>query len=396
VPGRGFCLISAGTYTPDAAAILRHPRWEKLAQGFRETGASLLLFVPADAPGLAGLARWVKDAIVLAEPGHAEDVELGIPDFVAVHAWLTPPQAPGGEATAGPAPSGSPFLEPKPAGGFRPWEAPAGSLAAPVAEEFRTAEETVGAPAATLPVPDPAWEEPAAETAPRRFASPILIGLLVIALLAGGVYALTLFKPELFRRSAPASTVRQPRTAARPAGPVAEAGVQLPYSVWVNAYPSYDAARRRVDQLAGRFPDAHFYLTYENTNGVPYYKVFSGALTDSTEASELRRRLLDRREITPDAVGTEGDLILVRPYTLELGEFASQEAAEARVDSLAVRQIPAYAVPVPFSDGSERWKVFGGAFEDSVAAQPMIQMARHAQLPTRLVRRTGRAPAAPK
>ncbi|MBV9109046.1 MAG: hypothetical protein JO306_06550, partial [Gemmatimonadetes bacterium] len=36
VPGRGFLLITAGTYTPEPEAIFRHQRWEKIVEGFRE------------------------------------------------------------------------------------------------------------------------------------------------------------------------------------------------------------------------------------------------------------------------------------------------------------------------------------------------------------------------
>ncbi|HEY7769331.1 hypothetical protein, partial [Longimicrobium sp.] len=43
VPGRGFYLISSGTYTPDAGEVLRSPRWEKIVAGFRDANAALLL-----------------------------------------------------------------------------------------------------------------------------------------------------------------------------------------------------------------------------------------------------------------------------------------------------------------------------------------------------------------
>ena len=155
-------------------------------------------------------------------------------------------------------------------------------------------------------------------------------------------------------------------------------------------------AQRKADEVARAAPDARFYVTYESTQGQPYYKVLSGVLSDSAEAAELRGRLLDRGLIDPEDVGTEAALIMVRPWTLDLGEFPTQEGAETRVDSLATRAIPAYAVPVPFSDGTERWKVYGGAFEDSAAARPMMMLLQQAQVPSRLIRRTGRPPAAPK
>jgi hypothetical protein len=53
-------------------------------------------------------------------------------------------------------------------------------------------------------------------------------------------------------------------------------------------------------------------------------------------------------------------------------------------------------VAVPFDDGSERFKVYGGAFADSAGAAPMLKMVQQAGLPARLVARTGRAPAPQK
>ena len=65
VPGRGFYLISSGTYTPDPGAVLRNPRWDKIVAGFRDNNAALLLFVPSDAPELPSLRRFVGEVIVL-------------------------------------------------------------------------------------------------------------------------------------------------------------------------------------------------------------------------------------------------------------------------------------------------------------------------------------------
>ncbi|HVH13151.1 MAG TPA: hypothetical protein VM759_08870, partial [Longimicrobium sp.] len=65
VPGRGFYLISAGTYTPEPGAVLRNPRWDKIVGGFRDNQAALLLYVPSDAPELPALRQWVGEAILL-------------------------------------------------------------------------------------------------------------------------------------------------------------------------------------------------------------------------------------------------------------------------------------------------------------------------------------------
>jgi hypothetical protein len=405
VPGRGFYLISAGTYTPDTTAILRDARWEKIISGFRSAGASLLLFVPSDAPGLPALARYAYDAILLGDPRHQSSLEKDMPGGVSMNAWLTPPTQPPRAAAAAPvappAPDAPRFAEPEPPVGIRPWLAPRRETAEPVHEEFRSAEQTVGAPAATLPVPAPDWERPE-DDAPaekkRGRVSAILTLLLLVAVLAGAVYLLLEQYPQLLG-STPGAEKADPAARAVPAaarGPVSAAGTALPYAVFVKAYPDYEPARQLAASVSSKFPESRFYVTPEMTGDKLYYKVFSGVLADSADAAALRGRLMSAGVVSPEDVGTEEDLILVRPLTLDLGELPTQEAAQARADSLGSRAIPAYAVAVPFSDGSERYKVYGGAFADSSAAAPMMRMVQQAGLPARLVARTGRVPAAQK
>src|SRR4051794_17077573 len=97
VPGRGFLLITAGTYTPDPDAIFRHARWGKIVDGFREAQASLLLFVPLDAPGLAALGQWAQEVILLGDREDGELFESLVPPPFRIRAWLTPPARPGAE-----------------------------------------------------------------------------------------------------------------------------------------------------------------------------------------------------------------------------------------------------------------------------------------------------------
>ncbi len=402
VPGRGFYLISAGTYTPDTTAILRDARWEKIIAGFRNAGASLLLFVPSDAVGLPALARYAYDAILLGDPQHEAALEKDAPGGVTLHAWLTPPTQPPRAAAAPVAAAAAQaaprFAEPEPPVGIRPWLAPPRETEPAVGEEFRSAEHTVGAPAASLPVPAPDWERaeggaPAAKKGSR--VSAILTLLLLVAVLAGAVYLLLQQYPQLLG-STPKAESAAPAAPAAARGPVSAAGMALPYAVFVKAYPDYQPARDLVASMSSKFPESRFYVTPELTSDKLYYKVFSGVLADSVDAKALRARLMRAGVVSPEDVGTEDDLILVRPLTLELGDLPTQQAAEARADSLGKRAIPAYAVAVPLSDGSERHKVYGGAFADSAGAVPMMKMVQQAGLPARLVARTGRVPAAQK
>lgn len=407
VPGRGFYLISAGTYTTESEDVFRHPRWEKIVAGFREAQASLLLFVPADARGLASLSRWAGEAMLLGGPrseGRFRAAAWGL----TVQAWLAPPGSEGGsDASFGAVPAPHPhpadpadrFPDPEPAPAN--WTEVAGALRR-TPEEFRSAEEIVGAPPATLPVPDPAWETEKPAPA-RRGASPVMLGLLALLLLVlAGVLLYTL-RPDLLGLAprtgaeADAGLPKAPAAPPRAAAAPQPAGTALPYAVNVSNFPELRAALREVERQQGRFPEAQFYVVPEDVQGVLYYKVMAGMVSDTTEAAELRRRLVEAGVITRDQVDDEGwALIQSRPLAFSMGEFPSDSAARAVADSLTTSGLPAYTVAVPYSDGGERWRVYGGAFRDSTTAEPMRRLLQDNRVRAPLVDRTGRAPAAPK
>jgi hypothetical protein len=54
-----------------------------------------------------------------------------------------------------------------------------------------------------------------------------------------------------------------------------------------------------------------------------------------------------------------------------------------------IQQIPSYVAVVPYSDGSRRWQVYGGAYRDRESAAGMRTMLESAGLETRLIARTG-------
>lgn len=86
--GRGFLFISSGTVVADPEAAYSQPRWRGLYAAFREAGAALVLYLPAEArgvPELSGLADRIlrlTTAGPSSEPGpreivlHAEDPDL--------------------------------------------------------------------------------------------------------------------------------------------------------------------------------------------------------------------------------------------------------------------------------------------------------------------------------
>jgi len=74
VPGAGeLFVMTSGTEPPDYEAMLGHPRWLRVAVGFEEVGALLVLAVPASAPRLAELVD-STDGIVFVGPATVADI----------------------------------------------------------------------------------------------------------------------------------------------------------------------------------------------------------------------------------------------------------------------------------------------------------------------------------
>ena len=81
-----FFFTSAGTTTFNPHEVLASSRWRTLADGFRDAGAALLLYLPASEPGADGLLAQATDVVVFGEE---------VPDSLAadsaptVVAWVT-------------------------------------------------------------------------------------------------------------------------------------------------------------------------------------------------------------------------------------------------------------------------------------------------------------------
>jgi hypothetical protein len=406
VPGRGFYLISAGTYTNESEDVFRHPRWEKIVAGFREAQASLLLFVPAGAPGASALARWAGEVMLLGSPSHAalfREAAAGL----AVQAWLAPP---GSEEPAShgapllqrpPAAPSARFPEPEPAAVA--WPEPATAIR-PHPEAPVVVDGNGGGPAhPAAGVPDASRAEPR-EGKPARRTSPVLVVLLLLVLLGAAAYLLYTQRPDLFGMGASSPAAgedgageKAPAAPPRLAQAPRDAGAALPYAISVSNFTDLKAALREVAKQQSRFPEAQFYVVPEDVQGQLWYKVLAGTVGDTAEAAALRGRLVDAGVIARDQADDEKwALVQTRPLAYSLGEFTTDSAARAAAEGFQRRGIPAYAVPVPFSDGGERWRVYGGAFRDSAAALPMGKLLRDNRVPAMLVDRTGRPPAVPK
>ncbi len=423
-PGRGFYLISSGTYTEDPDAVLRHPRWPRIAAGFADAQATLLLFVPADSAGLASLAEWAPAAVLLGEPDAASGAPL--PAGLRVHAVAAPEGAMGAAAAAGfaaPAELGAGPVEPPAADPEEdatpvepvedePRETPVIPWTDPYEErqDRLLGEYAGGIPASTLPAgavktreadlrdPPPAMPEERVVVPPKRnWLRAVLLVLLGAVAVYAAAYFIDRANPELFGRilgrgAVPeqASDSAAAKAAAAPAPAPAAAGVALPYSVQAKAFASLRAARQMVEGDSARLSGVPLYVSPELVDRVLYYKVMAGTLADTTEASRLRQQLVYAKLVEEsDAQGGTWSLVQFTPLAFDLGEFPDRAAARAHADSLLRRQVPSYAVQLPAPGGGERWRVYGGAFRDSVSAEGMRRILSDKRIEARLVERVG-------
>lgn len=381
VPGRSFYLIPAGTYEPDADAIYHHPRWAKLVAGFRDAGATLVLFAPAETAELDALARWVEQAVVLGEERGAPRrlLEEGIP----VSAVMIPepheaPPAPPRDASEA---DGMDGVEDGVEEEVRFAPAPSPPAAAPPRD-----------PELLLP-PPPERPQP-----PSRRGLYLALGVLLLALLlAGAGFVLARYRPDLLPGGRGAAADAGAGTAvAAPAAPPAapaRAGEPLPYSVQVIAYSTLPAAMERLAEQRQRHSDVLFFISPQAMDSIVFYKLLAGALPDTTAAREMREQLVAAGAIEEEEAVGAWSLIQQAPLAFDLGEFEQEGAARSTADAYSARRIPAYVLPVPYTRGAPRWQVYAGAYPDSAAAEELRRQLVAAGESARLVPRVGGAAA---
>lgn len=374
VPDRHFRFLSAGLYVPDLAALLEHPRWERVISQHAEEQATLLVYVPSNAPGLETLARRVGRVLVLTGANEADRIAAALPSNCSVLAAL---QAP--------APAASP-----PRGDDEASDAPHPPEA--TSEASRVEAEPVDAPATEAVSEEETLTEPGfvqRELPRRRRVSPVLWVLLVVVLALGAWVGAQEF---LGRGAGPAID----ETAAQVGDQMAEGTpptpepieVPLSYSVAVEAHPDFEVAVERVKALRDAEPQIPFYVAPIVVDGVVYHRILSGMVADTAGANALMRRLVDAGH------KTEIDTWAIRPtvWSFLIGEFGTAEAATAKADSLLTLGVPTYSVEVPYTHGPARFRLYAGAYEAPAQGVVMGQLLEKAGIETQLARRMGPPP----
>ena len=150
--------------------------------------------------------------------------------------------------------------------------------------------------------------------------------------------------------------------------PGVRAEVAAPVAAYVIALAAYadresaESARQEwLDRSSG--VDVHFLLAPVEVNGRPWFRLLAGPAPDQAAADGMRRTLagLD---------GSDGSEWLVREARLAflLGETRGRAAADQRVSVLRSLGIPAHVLRVPYTDGSEIFRVYAGAYATEAEA----------------------------
>lgn len=349
-------LMPSGTEVVTEESIYNNERWRRLAAGFHQVGALLLVVAIPDTPGFAELCGFVGALLPVGEVRY-------------------------------PLPRGIPLVAPVP---LAPAPVPTPPATPATPEEVEAQGRTRRA-----------REAAAEDTAARRrklyimialiFAAAITLGALwpriaqrLPAPIAGmfgstsadsGATTLTRVSASdtLADTTFPASSVSSaPLSVANPGDSLLAAR----FSIYYTSANTREAAM--PDERIRALPSVA--MTPVMDDGVQWYRLTIGAYTDRSEADALLQRMREE--------GLIGSGSIVRlPYALQLEYGVPAERTTARVASYLRRGILAYALRQ--QDG--RAIVYTGAFETPSQATLLADSLRTTGIDPVLVLRTGRA-----
>jgi hypothetical protein len=168
-------------------------------------------------------------------------------------------------------------------------------------------------------------------------------------------------------------------------------GDHLPISIQAVAYRSVGSARERMDELRSRYPDLPVFISTEAVHGAVYHKVMIGAVADTLAGRALREHLVLDGVVDRGVASSSWNHLQATPLAFHLGEFSAPHSARIVSDSLSRDSIFAYEVPIVYSDGSTRLRLYAGAYRDSTSADAMRARLDSAGIEAPLIARMGMA-----
>jgi len=333
-------IMPSGTDPTIGDEIFSSARWKKLAVGFAETGALLLLVARSDAPGLAELAEQTDGAVLV------RDAQLAAAPSALVLA-------------------------------------------------------RVPAPTPTLKIPLHRFSARAADWRKHRWAYPALAAgavLVVAAIGAGLMLARAAARPA--RTPAPVRAAPVPAPIPPPPLPAPETLYIAPPA---NVNDSASASAFSVELLVANTAEGANLFVRKNGAALPaaavspvpigqeratWYKVTAGAYTRRDQADSLLFALQKSGVLATESAGR----VTRSPLALLVDSVPSQggivDAVRAAVEKYTARGLTVY--PLIQDDGGAR--IFAGAFATADQSAALIRTLRGAGLKPVLVYRTGSTP----
>lgn len=327
-------VMPSGTEPVDHAEILPSDRWRRLASGFREVEALLLIVAPVDAPGLDVLVS-STDGLV------AVDLRPGAHPAGPVISEISLPRL--SKAMQGP------VAEPVTAARIRPRSAPGPWLVPGLA-----VLALVGGSAAWLLRDRAASESRAAVPAVGAVAGPAA-------------------RPDSVLAS-------EPLEALAPVNP-ADSASAATWSVELVNLNTQAGAALKVRDASQTAPTVTFSPVVLGADDSRWFRVTAGAFVERTQADSLMRALLARGILRPG----EGKLLRA-PLALLIDGAVAPPDVRASLDGYVSRGVPVYAL----RSGDGVIRLYAGAFETPAQAGLMAATVKAAGIRPVIAYRIGR------
>lgn len=347
--GRLF-VVPAGTEPVLSAGMAESDRWRRIADGFRDVGALLLIVAPSDEPGLEALAPRLDGVVA------ADDMPLtvALPHRI-ITAALREPQAP--------APRRAPVIAP-PSAGRRILRASVYALGAlaVIAGLVWAARQVGGNGRPSQPL-FMRSDSASAEIGPPADAAPASLAAANPALADG----------------AP-STAAAPTAAEPPVANLEDSAQAAAYVVATVTASSQTEATRGFRERSKALPAVTIGEATDSANVTRYY-VVTGAGRQSGEAESQLRRLRQDGLLA----STQGVVVRL-PYALQVESSVARDSVRPTLNRFLARGIPAYALLQP----NGRAHVYVGAYATPADARQTLVTLQAAAIPAALAVRTGR------
>lgn len=355
VPDAGeLFVLPSGSEPIDYDELLPHARWRRLAGGFREVGALLVLAAPASAPHVADLVAATDGAVLV---GEMVPRELPV---AMVLAGIRAPRAGRGSVVM-PTPDVTPT---------------AVAAAPPPASRSRLMQVALAASLVLALVAAVLWlaGRPLAD-GPRRRTEPVrdTAGAARVVGITSGA------STTVLDSLAVVDTTRPPGAVAGPVTNPADSGRAVAWGVGFKNFNTPAGVLLALHSARNTLPAATFAPVQQQ--GSRWYQLVAGAFTDRRGADSLLGAARERRDPELEPVG-----VVRLPFAYLVQSRVSAADASRIVGQLVERGHPAY--PLRQADGTIN--IYVGAFESPAQAALLLAPLQASGLTPALTYRVGR------